>query len=587
MMPVHSRSLRALSALAVASTLTLGFATSAHAGPKDKDAEKLLTAAIDGDYLNADFDKAESKLRDAVKKCGSSGCSGELLGKIHIALGTVLGVGLSKPADAKDEFVLALKADSGAALDPNLSNPELQKIFADAKKSHGGGAAKPDKPEKPEKPAPSGDASHTPPPESPVNTPLPIYVEPSDDVAKVILKYKSFGADKFKNVELKKVGSKGGYGGEIPCEDLTTTGDVKYYFSFAGSDGDTAGGLGTKDQPFKTTIKNELDGDAPKLPGKKAPVKCVDKADCPPGMESPECPVKKPKGGEKGWGASCDNTAECKEGLACLNGTCDESKGDDDGGKKKDDPAGAKRMNLVGVFAQLDFLSLKSTSAACDGSNVQYECFISGSTNQFIGTPVPFGTTDGIQGGGAFAGARILAAYDRQLSRRVGITLGLRIGGAFGGPGAPTNVDMKLANGQVPIQPVATKFLPLHLEGRLSWYILGSMMDDKKFRPYFFAGGGIGQVNASVPVAVCDSNIYTINGKPEPGQSCNVPGAKPTLLRSVDAYQVTGLGFIDFGVGTTFGITPLFGIAAEMKFMFMVPTFGVGIAPNIGPVFNF
>ncbi len=66
-----------------------------------------------------------------------------------------------------------------------------------------------------------------------------------------------------------------------------------------------------------------------------------------------------------------------------------------------------------------------------------------------------------------------------------------------------------------------------------------------------------------------------------------VPGTATTILRQVNAYQLTGLGFVDLGVGTTFGITPLFGIAAEVKLMFMVPTFGFVASPYLGPVFNF
>ncbi len=45
----------------------------------------------------------------------------ELLGKIHIALGTVHGVGMSKMDDAKADFADALKVDPKAALDPSLT----------------------------------------------------------------------------------------------------------------------------------------------------------------------------------------------------------------------------------------------------------------------------------------------------------------------------------------------------------------------------------------------------------------------------------------------------------------------------------
>ena len=58
-------------------------------------------------------------------------------------------------------------------------------------------------------------------------------------------------------------------------------------------------------------------------------------------------------------------------------------------------------------------------------------------------------------------------------------------------------------------------------------------------------------------------------------------------IRKLNAYQITGLNFIGFGGGATFGITPNFGIAAELKLMLMVPTFGFVIGPSLGPVFAF
>ncbi len=210
-----------------------------------------------------------------------------------------------------------------------------------------------------------------------------------------------------------------------------------------------------------------------------------------------------------------------------------------------------------------------------------------GTSNQFFGTPVAFKNTDGISGGGAFAGARILVGYDRQLLKKVGLTLGLRIGYAFGGPSAPENLingqPPPLVGGGEPPQNVALGFAKYHAEARLSYFIFNSMMEDKKLRPYVFVGGGAGQVNASVSVAICDSNITAADATLK---TCQTPGVN-SVVRSVNAYQVTGLGFAEFGAGTTFGITPLFGLAAELKFMFMVPTFGVVISPNIGPVFNF
>ena len=476
-------------------------------------------------------------------------------------------VGLNKNDEGKAELVLGLKADSKAALDPTLTTPELSKLFEDAKKA-AGKTAEPVKS--------GGDGSYPAPPESQVNTPLPLYVEPPEDaaVAKVTLRYKPFGGTQYKSVDMKKMGK--GYGVEIPCDEVTTTGDIKYYFAFTGTDGDTAGSLGTPKDPFKTKIKNELDGDAPKLPGKKPPEQCKDKGDCPPGL--PGC-ESKGKHGDKGWGAACEQSSECKEGLSCPNGTCEEGGGDTP-------PEEKKRMNLISVGAEFDFLVLNSAQNVCSGANAAYVCFLSGSSNQY-GVPVTMGAagsvsgnplnlpnTDGIAGGGAFAGARILVGYERQFVKKLGFTGGVRVGYAFGGPSSPSNSSS--------IESPAKAFLPVHVEGRISYYLFNSMMEPKKLRPYGFVAGGFAQVNASVPVALCD-------GQPAatPGINCGSNTAGQGIVRQVSAYQLTGLSFAGFGLGTTLGITPVFGLSAELKFMFLVPTFGVAVSPTISPVFNF
>src|SRR5262249_28789629 len=144
----------------------------------------------------------------------------------------------------------------------------------------------------------------------------------------------------------------------------------------------------------------------------------------------------------------------------------------------------------------------------CNGVDPGYVCFLHGTSNQLFGSPTAVPNTNAIpQGGFRLGGARILVGYDRQLLQNAGLTLGLRLGYAFGGPSSPENVD---ANGNPKVMTnigPAKGFLPFHGEVRLAYYFLGGMMADKKFRPYLFAGGGLGQVNASVPVSVCDSKF--------------------------------------------------------------------------------
>ncbi len=567
---MHFRPFRSLSAAAMSSFLLLGLVSSASAaaGDKDKDALKLHDQAINEDYLNADFPKATAKLKDALKKCGTDGCTPAVVARIHISLGTIYGAGMSKLDQAKDEFILGLKADASAAVDTALTNPDLDKVFAEAKKTvgggttgAGGGTATPKKP-----PASDGEAgTHKAPPEQAVNTPVPVYMEPSEEQpsSKVTLRYKPFGSKTYKSLELKKMGK--GFGGEIPCEDVTTTGEIKYFFALTDESGEAAGTLGTTKDPYKVTIKSEIEGEPPTLPGAKAPDQCKEKVDCPPGL--PGCPASSSgagggKRGDKGWGASCEETQQCSQGLVCLNGTCEEGKDDGSGGGKETKKS---KRNLVSLGLQIDALLIGSKNDVCSvprpDETSSYSCFVQDTSKQFDGIVATSPGTNGIQGGLGVAGVRLLLGYDRQLFQNIPLTLGVRLGWAFGGSPSPENVTKN-------IQP-ANSFLAFHGEARATYHFLG-FFEDKKFRPYAFIGGGLAQVNASVPVDVCDTTA---------GAACK--------LVKVDAYQITGLNFIGFGAGTTFGITPTFGVAAELKIMIMVPTSGFVLAPTFGPVMAF
>jgi hypothetical protein len=586
------RSIRSFAAFSLAGFLLFGLATRADAaGEKDKDALKLLSQAMDEDYLATDFAKASKKLNDAVKKCGKDGCTPEVLGKVYVALGTVQGVGEGKLDLAKESFTKAVQADPKAALDASLTTPELTKVFAEAQKAAGTGGTTPsgtggttatppgDTPK-----APAGDLVHTPPPEQTVNHPVPIFVEIPDDieVAKVTVQYKPFGGTKFKPVEMKKMS--GGFGALIPCEDVTTTGDIRYYIIATDPEGGSAGTAGNRNDPFKVAIKNEIEGDAPSLPGKKPPEKCRVKEDCPPGL--PGCPDPKGPGeprGDKGWGASCEENKECKEGLICLNGSCEEGKDDGSGSSK---PSGPGKKNIFSLTAQLDWLLIPGAEKVCSGVDATYACFYQDgedATGQFYGDPAEKGGTNGISGGLGVGGARVMIGYDRELWNGLGV--GARFGIAFGGSpssdtGPPSNTDY-----DTPAQ--AKGFLPIHWEIRANYYIFGSGLEKGKIRPYVFVGGGQGQVNASVAVSVCDRVAEDGTRPPEdPDSSCEVDGVE-AQSRQLDAYKITGLGHVDAGGGATYAITENFGVALELKLMFMVPTFGFVLAPTLGPVFGF
>lgn len=577
---MHLRPFRSLSAFALTTLLVGTFAAqSLAAGAKDKDAQKLLSQAMDEDYLSLELDKAESKLQDALKKCGSSGCSPALVGKLHIALGTIYGAG-NKLDKAKEEFSAALAADPKAELDPVLTTPQLQKAYDEAKADSGGSTTTSGGSEPAPKPtkAPGGDIPNSNPiAEQTINTPVPIYIEIPEEYGAeaATLKYKPFGATSWKTLNMKRMGD--GFAAEVPCSATSTTGDLKYYIIAKDGSGDQVGQSGTLKAPYKVSIKHEIDSESPAFPGQDPPNQCASKEDCPPGL--PGCPDgKAEKRGDKGWGATCEDTLECKSGFICLNGSCEEGS---DGSGGDDEPKTNAKKNIVGLSGSLDLLLINGGEDVCSGKDPSYVCFQRDTNKQFYGKPTAVSGTNDINGGFGLAGGRLVLSYDRLLSEKIGLSIGGRIGYAFGGQ--PTRDEAVKAFKGAP-QGDALGFLPLHLEGRLSYSFGKALFEEKKIRPYVLVGGGVGQVSGSVPVDVC--NTVDKAGAPvtaDTSGKCKGKGHKELT----DAYQVTGLGFIELGGGAVYAITPNVGVSAELKVLFMVPTFGVVFEPTIGPVFAF
>src|SRR6202042_1301540 len=142
---------------------------------------------------------------------------------------------------------------------------------------------------------PSGDFAHTPPLEAPVRTPLPVYAEYSggEQLARVILKYKGAGMGDWKPVELAKMDS--GFGGMIPCKDVTQ-GTMSYYIQGFNAGNDPVATSGSRNKPYTVPVKAQISGPAPSLPGQSAPKQCGELAgaECPP--DFPGCNSKKASG---------------------------------------------------------------------------------------------------------------------------------------------------------------------------------------------------------------------------------------------------------------------------------------------------
>jgi hypothetical protein len=174
-----------------------------------------------------------------------------------------------------------------------------------------------------------------------------------------------------------------------------------------------------------------------------------------------------------------------------------------------------------------------------------------------------------------------MLSYDRELWKGKGaLGVGARFGIAFGGQPSSSAAPPNELHLQAP------SFPPIHGEARVWYSFMGSLFEHQKVRPYAFLGGGLGKVSASVPVSVCDQRQKNGTDPIDPADD-DCPGKVNAKRRDLDAYQIAGLNFVEVGGGVTYAFTPNVGVAAELKVMFMLPTFGVVFAPNIGPVFAF
>ncbi len=564
------------------------------AAGKDKAAQKLQRDAMDNDYLATKFPDAEAKLRKAIKLCGADACSPKVLAQLHRDLGVVLIGGENKKDEGKGAFLLAFKADPGVALDKDLTTPDIQKAFEDAKKGGGKATAAPadEEEEEEEEPKPkpkpkkkvveaSSDMVHTPPTESPVLTPVPLYVELPEDVTavKVQVRYKPFGAPEWKTLELRKMG--GGWGAEIPCLEIgSTTGDLSYYVQAVDASGDVVSTSGNRNTPNKLPIKNELKGDAPRLPGKPPPAACDDPNACPPGFP---CAGKKPKKGAKGWGASCEADKECGDGLLCKSGSCEsgeaaakapepteepakgcESDLDCDGGvcssgQCQSSSSGKKNWGSVSIEQDIALVSGSDVCSAPSQTDNGYSCF-RGDGQQYHGTPLP-GTADAISGGVAPATTRILAGYDRVVLPNV--TVGARLGYALRGGPKPDG---------------GVAFLPVHAEARVAYWLGRDPFSRVGLRPYVFAAGGLAQVDVKVQVQVREDVTVLPIDRIQPDNPDQ---------QTLDAWKKMGQSFGAIGGGVMYATSARSGIVGDLKLMMMFPSSGFVVAPEIGYVVGF
>ena len=466
-------------------------AASAQDAKVEAAAKALQKKAIQSDYLGTDFAKARAKLEKAIADCGTDKCGAPLRAQLQRDLGTVLvGGAVDVPAGIK-AFAEALKLDPKIELDPDLKTSDIEKAFEKAKSGDKGGDKAAAGGDKGGGTPNAGDFNHTPVVAQAIRTPLPIYAEytGSETLTRVIARYRAPGMGEWKTLELKKIGN--GWGAEMACLDVQP-GMISYYLQGFNAENDPVASGGDRNTPFKTEIKQTIDGDKPHLPGQNPPNQCPDTGDCPPGF--PGCKGTGAEGLLKSEDVPCEEDSECKSNQ-CEAGKCTAPKSKSE--YRKVWIGGELMADVVFLPGASNVCSLdKGTSLPSNGKS--YYCvdesgkdFPQRSDTDKTGAEnnsIDPSKGNSINGGPAFSKVRILASFDYAFTKF--FLLGARVGVAL--PIGYTGAEAKFDSNK-------TAAPWLHLEAR-GTFVLGKdgIAAAKTVRPYVYGALGLGTYDAKV-----------------------------------------------------------------------------------------
>lgn len=556
---------------------------------RDASAQRKIDEAVNQHYLATDFDKAEGILTGTVKACEDK-CSPQTLARAWMYVGIVRGSGRNDIAGAKEAFRTAASLDPNVKLDAALATAETQAAFAEA--TSGGAAEAPTAPAAPS--AGGGEMTCTPEvTEVETRRPIPVECTSDEELTNVELRYRPFGSDTWKTLKMSKVGD--GFRATIPCADTQVAGTLRLYVRGRDASGNDVANWGSKGAPVEITFVEQSNEDPPAFSGAEPPERCPAEEICPP--DFPGCDSGKKSGGSLDWGASCNNSSECKAGLLCIDGTCESAPscttdsdcpvGTCDGGKctagsGDDDSPGVLKKWWLGLHVAQDF-AIVSGQDVCLNSVQESEhwaCYLSSDVpdapydSEAFGTPKNGGGA--VNSGSATGPLRFLLSIEHALTNN--ITAGLRLGWAInGGPPEGKKVEytertpgMALSDEYDEVD-AGKAFLPFHAELRGTYYFGSNPLARKGFRPYLHVGAGLAQVDARVIVKVKDH--YNPND--------------PSLQDGqVNAWKKLGQGFLTAGGGLQFALSSRFALQANLNAMFMLPMSGFVLQPSIGAAYG-
>lgn len=565
---------------------------------RDAAATRKIDEAINTHYLATDFDKAEAVLTGTIKACEDK-CSPPTLARAWMYVGIVRGSGRNDQVGAKEAFRTALSLDPSVKLDAGLATPETQATFG---QSGGGGAVETPTTPAGTAPAPAAEGGDSglvcTPTVTEVETrrPIPVQCKSDEAVTSAELRYKPFGEDSWKTLRMERKGKS--FRGQVPCDATQTAGTLKLYVNGKDAQGESLVTWGSKTAPIEIQLSEQSAEEPPSFDDADAPARCAAKEICPP--DFPGCDNGKGSGGSLDWGASCNNSTECKAGLLCTDGTCETAPSctttsdcpagtcvegkcavspDDDGSSGNVGPA---KKWWIGLHVAQDFAFVGGDNVclAASQANDNFACYYPGS----IDTPYDpghFGTTavGKVGTGSVMATTRFLLSLDRAITEN--ITAGLRLGYAIrGGPPSGRSVTYNDADQVATVVAPGSAFLPFHAEVRGAYWFGAHALAKRGFRPYVAAGGGLAQVDAKV---VVNTHEECAARNPNP-MNCNPDNTKENRTGdySADAWKKLGQGFISVGGGLAYGFSSKMTAQLNLNAMYMLGASGLVLQPSLG-----
>jgi hypothetical protein len=523
---------------------------------RDRSAQEKIKQALVEQYLDRNFGQAEEVLLGVIQACEDK-CRPATLARAWMYVGIVRGSGNEDQHAAREAFETALGHDAAVELDLALATPETARTFEHTRDTRPkSGKVVPLLAEpRPGNSAPAGAVATSPanssgaglsctPGVREVQTlrPIPFECRADSEATRMTLRYQEHGGADWQSIELKQAGDR--FRAELPCEVTRNSGTLRVFVVATDAAGDPVDTLGSKNQPLQFAVDPQTRATPPAYPGEPAPPRCEERVLCPPDFPGCEDP-----------GASSDNAA--------ASGS-----------------TARRQTHWLGIHFAFDVGFIGGTEV-CATQNQDFDCFAAGGEAPYpaalpagVGDPGELGDVypgTGIGTGAAGGSLRALLSYDYVFSERV--STGLRLGYAFGG--GPETLDGR-------------GFLPVHAEGRVSYWLRGSQA--RGWRPYLHLGGGIAQVDlkkSDLVVRDCSEeasrpaffDCIQANGQYDPVNEPELPEKR------LDVYRKLGNAFLTGGGGVLLPLGAHAGLQMSLNALLMLPSVGFVLQPSLGLVY--